>query len=635
MTCPPSLKRRLFLPLMLAGLLAHAEAATPSFSYRIPIQQMGAKGGTDPSAPAEGSTGAAKGYWVLTGSISGYSKLSLMSNGYVTSCPAGGIDPTSSSAAPSAATGEPFNADSVVDLQWELPPSWPYPYAAATTRVWCIPADEADVRYIGDMTPTSIVSGNVTAINQTVTPNAPGADPLGDPAANIISTVISAKGQNWSFLVTSFWSGTYNGVTGDWPYMDGRKLAVGRNSGGTATYFGAAPLASYNGYSYQNSSGTITFNAAPRPACMPLAQPAPGGTGGAIADLSRGAGFSMMLKQDGSVWMTGYNTDGQYGICKKNLGDYPITWYRVATGMAAVGAGTADSVAFVIKQDGTVMKAGTRAQSSGADGNGISSPRPDYQFYPIATNGKQVDGDASSTVLLKKDGTLWYTGGDSWGEAGQGAVGSAKYYNFVQVDSNVAFFKNTFGNLLYVKNDGSLWATGSSSYSKLGNNFYGGGFDSTPGSRPLKLADNVISMDGDLYYIAYVTADGKVYGAGNDSYSGQFGQGTRTNLPYFTQIAGYVGPVKQVVSVGRQQLRLLTTSGDIWVAGGNGGSYGDGSTTDSNVFVKVLAGQNIKFLAGAQAVGPDGRLWVTGNNSTGIYGDGTQVSSAYYKTVAY
>lgn len=612
---------KLRLAVLLSALFATTAASAVTYTYRVP-----AKGVARPAPEGGGgaSAGAAEGFWVIRGTVSGWSTYSLTSDGFATSCPAGGIDPSGPSAMPSATPGEPFNTDSFIELGWESPAE-EYGFSGPASRTWCFPANASDVGFTGPMTGLSSVPGSVSAQTQTVTPSPAGVTVQIPGVAKNLSTVISANGQTWSILVSSFYTETVNTNTGTSVWLDGRKLAVGKTSNPMLTYFGVSPSLARDGYGYTNTSGTISFAAAPAPACKPWAQPAPLGTGGALTDIQVGGSFGMIRKQDGSVWMTGWYNAGEFGICQTGS---TATWTRVASGVSGIGA--IGEAAYLLKPDGTAWMAGT--VTSGSDGLGATSPRQAPRWTQIASDVKQIDGVNLATAYLKNDGTLWYAGNNSYGTAGQGPSSATRYNNFVQVDSNVSFFRASASNLYYVKNDKSLWTTGGSSYYRLGDSVSSCGTCSTPNKAPYKLADNVVDAFGTGTYSAYLTADGKVYAAGYDGYL-QFGKGAFTNLPTFTQIADTVGSVVQITG-DDTIIKLLTASGDVYASGTNNGAYGDGTTANSSVFVKVASG--IKRLEGPRyAVTTADVLLATGNNSRGTFGNGTTTNATTYTPVSY
>ena len=83
-----------------------------------------------------------------------------------------------------------------------------------------------------------------------------------------------------------------------------------------------------------------------------------------LGGLSLGASHSMVLKQDGSVWTTGFNDYGQLGD-KSNVAR--SSFVEVITGgVKAVAAGYSHSMA--LKQDGSVWATGYNKYGQLGDG---------------------------------------------------------------------------------------------------------------------------------------------------------------------------------------------------------------------------------------------------------------------------
>ena len=74
------------------------------------------------------------------------------------------------------------------------------------------------------------------------------------------------------------------------------------------------------------------------------------------------------------------------------------------------------------------------------------------------------------TMILKTDGTLWVTGMNPFREFSSGAVSTISLNNAPrQVMSGVASVSAGNGHTTIVKTDGTLWATGGNEYGQLGD----------------------------------------------------------------------------------------------------------------------------------------------------------------------
>ena len=68
----------------------------------------------------------------------------------------------------------------------------------------------------------------------------------------------------------------------------------------------------------------------------------------------------------------------------------------------------------------------------------------------------------------------------------------------------------------------------------------------------------------------------------------------------------------------------IRTDGSLWAWGANGGSMGDGTTTDRNSPVKIM--ENVTAFYSGRAICTDGNLWAWGWNENGSLGDGTTIN---------
>ena len=175
---------------------------------------------------------------------------------------------------------------------------------------------------------------------------------------------------------------------------------------------------------------------------------------------------TIMLKNDGTLWGTGYNSDGQLGL---EGGGSRATFTQVITNVNNIksvyctGGNT-----FILKNDGTLWGCGWNGYGS----LGLGDTTKRGTFTQITTNVddiKEIYCGFYHTFILKNDGTLW---GCGWNANGQLGLGDG--YNrttFTQVTINADNIKQIYcghGHTLILKNDGTLWGTGLNNEGELG-----------------------------------------------------------------------------------------------------------------------------------------------------------------------
>lgn len=131
-----------------------------------------------------------------------------------------------------------------------------------------------------------------------------------------------------------------------------------------------------------------------------------------------------ILKTDGSLWVTGSNNDGQFG-----LGN---TTARTTFGnVAAAGSGIIDfcmgwnnntaygGVLFIIKSDRTLWAAGSNLNNiMGIAGDDLSDK---LNFVQLAGTGwDKIHSKDTSVLGIKTDGTMWGCGKNNYSELGLG-----------------------------------------------------------------------------------------------------------------------------------------------------------------------------------------------------------------------
>jgi alpha-tubulin suppressor-like RCC1 family protein len=573
------------------------------------------------SAPPEQPSEPAKGFWVITATADGYNT-ALTNKGYSETCPAGAIDPTSSAVQPAPSLPEePFNVDGAVELGWQDPLTWESGFTAPLTRTWCIPASPEDVPAEAELAPSSN-SGGIENIVQTVSPQAEGVVPDAYTSSTNRTVVVTANGVTWSLIASEFTADTVNSDSGDYLTMEGRKVAIGRTPGATKSYFVNSPSLTANGLTYTNVSGAVTF-APPEPPCVPPVLNAPLGTGGDIISLKTAAFTSALLKRDGSVWVTGDGGGNAFGNCRYTGS---TTWTRVATDVVSIDLNFSDL--FMVKRDSSLW--GTRE----APWEWMYSDHGKH-IKLIATGVKQAVSTTTGFAFVKQDGTLWYSGLNELGEAGNGTLGPVK--PFAQIDTNVSSITTASANLLYIKNDKTLWATGEGEEGQLGpygvrNKPYERVM--SPGYLPVKLADDVIEGRITRFTTVYLKSDGSVYlGGGEPAFCGLF------NSSYgrqFHRIAAEAGPVAHIW-LEQDSIWLQGRDGVLRVGGCNDfASFGDGTKNPRTTFTPIAS--NVASFAGGMTslvLDTSGELWAAGRNDAGQFGNGTTTTSTTFVPVRY
>lgn len=339
--------------------------------------------------------------------------------------------------------------------------------------------------------------------------------------------------------------------------------------------------------------------------------------------VAEGNGFTLALKNNGTVWGWGNNTSYQLGDGTSKNNGTPVQAVGV-TDIVKIGAGYMHSVA--LKNDGTVWVWGT--SSTGAlTGNGVKR-----YMVPTKIAGVSDVVDIwvryNCVVIKKSNGTVW-----AWGEnyGNRFGIDDNYLYSPLQIQDLFDIKDIGIGNkfLIAIKNDGTALACGYNSNGQLGTRDYANVDSYT--QIPSVNGAVAIAAGSDHSYI--LKGDGNVYSSGYNS-NGQLG--IPKSIPKrnsFELVQGFDEPVVQICAFGNNGL-FRTEQGSLYGVGRNyEGQLGDGTNVDR---IQVWKNENIppiSFIETAYntsfAIDMEGIMYGWGDNLYCQTGDG---SRAYRET---
>jgi alpha-tubulin suppressor-like RCC1 family protein len=341
----------------------------------------------------------------------------------------------------------------------------------------------------------------------------------------------------------------------------------------------------------QLGDGTTTDRPTPGPVT------GPDGTGrlGEVVALAAGAGYSLALRADGTVWGWGQNAKGQLGDGTTKTRLKPVEVHDVSgggtlTGVTAIAAGAAHSMA--LQGLARVFAWGWNNGGRLGDGTTIDRHAP-----VLVANQSQntvgaigiAAGQVHSLVVAARCNVR------AWGSNSKGQLASTTgYYS--------AFVTEPFAVASAEKYDLSAVAAGE--------------------AHSLALRPGAPAASEDTTYV-------RSWGW---NANGQLGGGGTEDTPQAPSVPGLAG-VKALAAGDRHSL-ALTTDGTVWAWGANGrGQLGIDSTDDKPKPVHVADPEGRGLLSsvvaiaarGAQslALRADGTVWAWGANDRGQLGDGT------------
>ncbi|MDD3652582.1 MAG: DUF1533 domain-containing protein [Desulfotomaculaceae bacterium] len=249
-----------------------------------------------------------------------------------------------------------------------------------------------------------------------------------------------------------------------------------------------------------------------------------------VQAIAAGDAFSLALKNDGTVWAWGKNSNGQLGIGTHDYSDKRTVAEQVygLTGVQKIAVGKEHCLA--LKSDGTVWAWGRNNEGQLGDNSQTDSNVP-IQVTAITDTVKDIAAGHGFSIVLKEDGTVW-----GWGFASSGQLGNKDLdlkkimRSLVPVQASeltdVKVISAGDNHTMALQNDGSLWAWGNNASGQLGNGKKGYGINAS--QVPVRLYGpeaGIAMINAGSDYSQALKTDGTAWAWG-DNARGKLGDGT-------------------------------------------------------------------------------------------------------------
>ena len=322
-----------------------------------------------------------------------------------------------------------------------------------------------------------------------------------------------------------------------------------------------------------------------------------------VKKVSSGYGFNLILTEDGRVWSVGCADNGKLGIGETEHTNkvYPVRGKNgngFLRDFVDISAGYKHGIA--VKKDGSLWAWGHNSVGQLGDDSKVSTNVP---VRVKGANGEDwmknvvsAYANASTSMALKSDGTVYMWGNNDKGQLGDGTKTNRKIPVQVKGENGQGYLGNikqiatAEGCSLALSTDGTVWSWGDNQNGRLGdgttnNRYYPAKVLKADGS----VLDHIESISVGYYFCAAVDEQGAVWTWGRNDY-GQLGQGDTEDSYYADPVyeEGKVGRLYGVtaISCGRNYMLMSRgADGSILASGYNQyGQFGNGRTGEQAVY---------------------------------------------------
>ena len=135
-----------------------------------------------------------------------------------------------------------------------------------------------------------------------------------------------------------------------------------------------------------------------------------------VAAIAAGLNHSLILKNNGTLWACGYNDCGQLcdGTTNSSYQNTQNTPKKVMTGISAIAAN--GNYSLILKDDKTLWACGDNEYGQLGTGTTTNVIKPVKVMDDVLT----MSAGVGHCLILKTDGTLWACGKNTFGQLGDG-----------------------------------------------------------------------------------------------------------------------------------------------------------------------------------------------------------------------
>lgn len=243
-----------------------------------------------------------------------------------------------------------------------------------------------------------------------------------------------------------------------------------------------------------------------------------------VIAVEAGCFVTMAVKSDGSLWAWGINSAGQLGNSEFGYDNCESKPIKVMEGVKAVCNNS--SFSLIIKEDGSLWSCGYNSYEFKIGFYNM----PEEEKKKLATPIKMMDDVQAvasgeyHVLALKTDHSLWAWGANGKGQLGDGTTNDSEVP--IKVMDEVSKIAAGIESSMAIKIDESLWGWGSTRGGTLGINAWSGMGEPCP--TPINILNNVENIAISQSNCIARKTDGNVWVWGSDG-TGNLGKGINSD----------------------------------------------------------------------------------------------------------
>ncbi|RXR21807.1 RCC1 domain-containing protein [Flavobacterium stagni] len=298
--------------------------------------------------------------------------------------------------------------------------------------------------------------------------------------------------------------------------------------------------------------------------------------------VSSGENHALALKTNGTLWSWGNGQFGQLGNGVFNSATFTVTQVGTANDWVAIAAGTGFSLA--LKNNGTLWSWGLNSTGQLGQNNTTNLNLPTQ--VGIATDWLKIEAGDQHALALKTNNSLWSWGNNTTGQLGDGSFNTslipipiASALTFIEISAG-------FDHSMAIESGLTLYTWGNNTNGQLGDG------TNTTSNVPIPISfsldglpSSCIAISAGQTHSLIIRNNATLWSAGFNN-QGQLAQGNLTNLNTFIQVGS--GTNWTQISAGFVHSHAMDSSADLWSAGrGIEGEMGIATNVNSSNLVNV------------------------------------------------